>query len=92
MSIYKNLKAAAKMLALCARLLPHPGVFSLGLFFCLFVCFRATPVAYGGSQARVKSELQLPAYTTRHSNAESELRAESAAFTTGNSNGRPLTH
>ena len=26
--------------------------------------FRATLTAYGGSQARVKSELQLPAYTT----------------------------
>ena len=29
----------------------------------LFI-YRATPVAYGGSQARVKLELQLPAYTT----------------------------
>ena len=26
--------------------------------------FRTTPVAYGSSQTRVKSELQLPAYTT----------------------------
>ena len=26
--------------------------------------FRATPTAYGGSQARVESELQLLAYTT----------------------------
>ena len=26
--------------------------------------FRAAVVAYGSSQARVKSELQLPAYTT----------------------------
>ena len=33
----------------------------LFLFFCLF---RATPVAYGGSQARVYLELQLPVYTT----------------------------
>ena len=27
-----------------------------------FFFFRAAPVAYGGSQARVKLELQLPAY------------------------------
>ena len=31
------------------------------LFFCLL---RATPVAFGSSQARVELELQLPAYTT----------------------------
>ena len=30
-------------------------------FFCLF---RAKPTAYGSSQARVESELQLPAHTT----------------------------
>ena len=29
-----------------------------------FFFFRFTPLAYGGSQARIKSELQLPAYTT----------------------------
>ena len=40
-------------------------------FVCLLVCFvlfhllfRAEPAAYGSSQARVKLELQLPAYTT----------------------------
>ena len=32
-------------------------------FLCVCVCvFRAALAAYGGSQARVKSELQLPAY------------------------------
>ena len=33
-------------------------------FFCflLFAFFRATPSAYASSQARVESELQLPAY------------------------------
>ena len=30
----------------------------------LFCFFRAAPLAYGGSQARAESELQLPAYTT----------------------------
>ena len=36
------------------------------LVFCfvLFCLFRATPMAYGGSQARVQSEQHLPAYTT----------------------------
>ena len=32
--------------------------------FFFFVFFRAKPAAYGGYQARVQSELQLPAYTT----------------------------
>ena len=37
----------------------------LGFFLLFFPFpFRAAPVAYGGSQARVESELQLPAYTT----------------------------
>ena len=35
------------------------------LFFLIFLLFRAAPSTYGSSQAkRVKSELQLPAYTT----------------------------
>ena len=33
----------------------------LFIYFCLF---RAAPAAYGCSQARVKSQLQLPAYAT----------------------------
>ena len=32
--------------------------------FVLFFFFRAAPMAYEGSRARVKSELQLPVYTT----------------------------
>ena len=32
--------------------------------FFFFFPFRATPAAYGSSQTRVESELQLPAYTT----------------------------
>ena len=35
----------------------------LFIYFCLFVISWAAPVAYGGSQARDKSELQPPAYT-----------------------------
>ena len=34
-----------------------------------FFGFRATSMAYGGSWARVKSKLQLLAYTTAHGNA-----------------------
>ena len=34
------------------------------LFFCLFVSFRATPAAYGRSQARGQIGVQLPAYAT----------------------------
>ena len=40
-------------------------IFMQIFIFCLFVCFcffRATPTAYGSSQARVESELQLLAY------------------------------
>ena len=33
-------------------------------FFFFFCLFRATPMAYGDSQARVESELQLLAYST----------------------------
>jgi len=38
----------------------------LGFFlsFFLFGLLRATPAVYGSSQARVKSELHLSAYTT----------------------------
>ena len=38
--------------------------FSFILFIFLFLLFRAAPAAYGGSQAGVESELQLPAYAT----------------------------
>ena len=40
----------------------YPGVF-LFYFFVFCLC-RAAPVAYGGFQAEVKSELQLPAFAT----------------------------
>ena len=38
--------------------------FGGGLCVCIFLFFRAVPRAYGSSQARGQSELQLPAYTT----------------------------
>ena len=42
----------------------HGGIEFSFLFFGFFLLFRAAPAAYGGSQVRVESELQLPAYTT----------------------------
>ena len=42
-------------------------IFFLFFFFFFFFFYRATPSAFGSSQARslgVESELQLPAYTT----------------------------
>ena len=42
-------------------------------FFFLFFFFRATPVAYGRSQARVDSELQLLVPCLGNNNAESKL-------------------
>ena len=47
---------------------------SYSIFIYLFIyCFILLLIflGYGGSQARVKSELQLLAYTTAHSNAGS---------------------
>ena len=44
----------------------HALSFFLFLSFCLFVCllFRTSSIAYGNSQARVESEVQLLVYTT----------------------------
>ena len=45
------------------RVCPHSSYsITLMLIFLSFF-FRAAPAAYGGSQARDESELQLPAYT-----------------------------
>ena len=46
-------------------------------------------MAYGGSQAGVKSELLPPTYTTGTIN---ELQAESMTCTTAHGNARSLTH
>ena len=57
------------------------------VLFCLF--FRAAPTAYGGSQARVKSELQPLAYTTA---TATQIQAASATYTTAHGNAGSLTH
>ena len=43
---------------------PVGNPFNLSLPTLYILVFRAAPTAYGGSQARVQSELQLPAYAT----------------------------
>ena len=55
-------------------------------FFCLF---SAAPVVYGGSQARVWSELQLLVYTTA---MKHQIRAASVTYTTAWGNVRSLIH
>ena len=47
-----------------------------GFFFFFFCLFRASPEAHGSSQVGVKSELQLLAYVTAHSNARSLIHWE----------------
>ena len=47
--------------------------FVMVLFFCLFVLFMATPMAYGGSQARDLIGAIAAGLRQTHSNAGSEL-------------------
>ena len=54
-------------------------------FFCLFAFSRATPAAYGGSQAR-----GLIGAVATH--LQRGIRAESATYTTAHGNARSLTH
>ena len=69
------------------------SIFSISIspFFCFFL-FRGTPAAYGSSQAprlRVKSELQLLAYTT--ATATRDL-SQVCDYITAPGNTRSLTH
>jgi len=64
-------------------------LFSLFFFFLSFVLFRATPVAYGGSQARGLIRAVAAGLHKRHSNI---IRAPSATYTTAHSNAGSLTH
>ena len=54
-----------------------------------FFLFRAAPVACGGSQARVKLEIQLLAYTTAQ---QHWIPATSATYAAACSNAASLTH
>jgi len=62
---------------------------SFFFFFCLFS--RATPTAYGGSQARGLIGAVATSLHHSHSNAGSE-RAVSVTYTTAHGSVEPLTH
>ena len=59
-------------------------------FFCLFAFSRATPVAYGGSQAR--GLIQAVAAKPAPEPQQCRIRAAHATYTTAHSNARSLTH
>ena len=57
------------------------------LFF-VFCPFRATPMAYGGSQARGSNR----SYSCQPTPQQHQIRALSATYTTAHSNARSATH
>ena len=57
---------------------------------CVFYPFRATPVAYGGSQAR--GLIRVVAAGLHQSHSDGGIRASSATYTTAHGNARSLTH
>ena len=61
-------------------------IFFFFFFFFIICLYRAAPSAYGGSQAGVKSELKLLAYTT------ASIRTASATHTAAHRNDRSLTY
>ena len=63
-----------------------PG-FMPGTFFCLFVFSRATPMAYGGSQAR--GPIRAVATNIRQSPQQPGMQAASATYTTAHGNSDP---
>ena len=62
------------------------------LVFLFFFFFRASPMAYGSSQAGVELELQLPSYTTAPQPQQCRIWAVSVAYSTAHSNTGALTH
>jgi len=58
------------------------------LFYFIFI-FMATPVAYGGSQARAPIELRMPPYAIAMATLD---RAASVTYATAYGNDRSLTH
>jgi len=59
------------------------------LFLLLLLLFRATPTAYGDSQARGQIEAVAAGYTTA---TECQVQASSVTYTTAHGNARSLTH
>ena len=66
--------------------LGHNG--NLRFFVCLFLLFRATPVAYGGSQAR--GRIGATAAGLHHSHSYSQIWATSVTYITAQGNARIL--
>ena len=61
------------------------------LFFFLFFCpFRATPVAYGGYQAR--GLIRATAAGLHYSSWQCQMQATSVIYTTAHGNAGSLTH
>ena len=70
--------------------LTNPILFPSSFFFCLFVFFRAAPMAHGGSQASD----QIGAVATGLMPEAHQLRVRiiSASYTTAHGNAGSLTH
>ena len=67
-------------------------IFTIIVFF-VFCLFRATPMAYGSSQARGQIGAVAAGLRQSHSNAGSELpSATYTTYTTADSNAESLTH
>ena len=58
--------------------------------FCLFLLFRATPSAYGGTQAR--GRIRAVATGLHHSHSQHKIQALSATYDTVHGNAGSLTH
>ena len=60
------------------------------MFVCLFVCFRATPATYGGSQAR--GPIRATAAGLLLSHRQCQIQAMFANYTTAHGNAESLPH
>ena len=70
---------------------PDLRLFHFILFFCLFAFSRATPTAYGGSQAR--GLIGALAASLHHSQPQQhEIQATSVIYTTAHNNIGSFTH
>ena len=70
---YIGLKEEARLFSLCLSFSFFPSFF---FFFCLFAFSRASPAAYGGSQARGLIRAVAASLCHSHSNAGSEPRLQ----------------
>ena len=86
--IWQTIIASSKWkLKLMGKSLMRNGIFTS---FFLGGGFRATPLAYGGSQAR--GWIGATADSLHHSHSNAGIWAASVTYTTAQGNVRPLTH